>query len=102
MRTSEHDSGAGPTISGHPSASGRLSTTDSESEDLELSSWESDASNKPIARGRARRASVTLGDRMVMDPPGSEGVVISKEDRRMADAKVSRNLAVNACFIGLW
>jgi len=103
MHTTEsHDAGPVATTS---SAAGRPSITDSESEDLELSAWDSDASNKPINKRRKKRAtreSPTLGDRIVMDPPGSEGVVISQEDRRIADAKVIRNLAVNACFIGLW
>ncbi|KAF8424960.1 triose-phosphate transporter family-domain-containing protein [Tirmania nivea] len=109
MHTADsHDAGSGASTPGYPPASstaGRLSITDSESEDVELSSWDSDASNKPIVKRRKKRAtreSLTLGDRMVMDPPGSEGVVISQEDRRSADAKVARNLAVNACFIGLW
>ncbi|KAF8447024.1 triose-phosphate transporter family-domain-containing protein [Terfezia claveryi] len=107
-KTDSLDASPGTTTSGCPPASssaGRLSITDSESEDLELSSWESDASNKPInkrPKNRAVRESLTLGDRMVMDPPGSEGAVISQEDRRTADAKVIRNLAVNAFFIGLW
>ena len=109
MHTTEsHDAGLGVTTSGYPPASssaGRLSITDSESEDLELSSWDSNTSKKQITKRqkkRLTRESPTLGDRVVMDPPGSEGVVISQEDRRMADAKVARNLAVNACFIGLW
>ena len=103
MHTTEsHDASGYPPVA---SSTGRLSISDSESEDLELSSWDSDASNKLINKRRKKRAareSLTLGDRVVMDPPGSEGVVISEEDRKMADAKVIRNLAVNACFIGLW
>lgn len=118
MHTTEpHDAGSGATTSGYPpaaSSNGHPSITDSESEDLELSSWDSDTSSKPINKRRKKRATretLTLGDRMVMDPPGDrmvmdspgdEGVVISQEDRRMADAKVARNLAVNACFIVLW
>lgn len=85
-------------------SAGRISMTDSESEDLELSSWDSDASNQLInkrRKRRGRRENPTLGDRVVMDPPGSEDMV-SKEDRKLADAKVARDLAVNLCFIGLW
>jgi len=97
------DAGMGATTPDCPPT--HVSITDSESEDLELSSWDSDASSNPTNKRRKKRTtreSLTLGDRMVMDPPGSEGVVISQEDRRTADVKVARNLAVNACFIGLW
>lgn len=56
------------------------------------------------AQRQSMRSSLTLSDRVVMDPPGAGGAVavITKEDRELADAKVLRNIAINACFIGLW
>ncbi|KAF8456800.1 triose-phosphate transporter family-domain-containing protein [Kalaharituber pfeilii] len=96
-------------------AGGQYPLTDSESEDLELSSWDreedddDDDAESPGGLRRkssdmqtSRRPSLTLSDRIVMDPPGGGHVVVSKEDRQIADAKVARNIAINACFIGLW
>ena len=88
------------------SVSGSVSITDSESEDLELSPWRTDAPKTPTSKHQKQLTRITdrltLADRVVMDPPGSTGVVVSREDRKLADAMVVRNLAINACFIGLW
>ncbi|KAI5797960.1 triose-phosphate transporter family-domain-containing protein [Peziza echinospora] len=105
-------------------AAGGNSRSESESEDLEMSSWEHEyesgdeesdrmddieeeeglvggSRKKQSRKGRRRETDRSLGDRMVMDPPGS-GVVMSEADKRAADAKVMRTIAINACFIGLW
>lgn len=124
MHTADLDNppaGATSVTPGH----GRLSMTDSESEDLELSSWSHDGTGsedggkgrkkkkkKKRQTRRERKSSITLGDRVVMDPPGGGGVVmdspggggvvISKADKKAADLKVLRNIAANTLFIGLW
>ena len=88
------------------SVAGSVSLTDSESEDLELNSWDTDTPKAPTSKYQKRPTKMTdrltLADRVVMDPPGSAGVVVSREDKKLADALVVRNLAINACFIGLW
>lgn len=88
------------------SVAGSVHMTDSESEDLELSPWDTDTPKTRTSKHQKRLTQMadrlTLADRVVMDPPGSAGVVVSKEDRELADAMVVRNLAINACFIGLW
>ena len=83
-----------------------VSMTDSESEDLELSPWDTDAPKTSTTKYQERLTQttdrLTLANRVVMDPPGSAGVMFSREDKKLADAMVVRNLAINACFIGLW
>ena len=89
-----------------PALTGSVSMIDSESKDLELSSWGTDAfkahTNKHQKRPTKMTDRLTLADRVVMDPTGGAGVVVSREDKKLADALVVRNLAINACFIGLW
>lgn len=92
---------------------------ESESEDLEMSDYphtgDEGGSRAPTPDGRnggkrRRRgglnsregegAGVGLGDRLVM--ADGDRPVISDEEKKVADGKVLRDMAINALFIGLW
>lgn len=92
---------------------------ESESEDLEMSDYphtgdegEARAPTPDSRRGGKRRrrgglnprggdgAGVGLGDRLVM--ANGDRPVISDEEKKIADGKVLRDMAINALFIGLW
>lgn len=90
---------------------------DTESEDLEMSDYpltgdEGEAwAPGPDRRKRGNRrrrglnlrggdGGVGLGDRLVM--ADGERPVISDEEKKIADGKVLRDMAINALFIGLW
>lgn len=92
---------------------------ESESEDLEMSDYphtgDEGGSRAPTPDGRSggkrrRRgglspregggAGVGLGDRLVM--ADGDRPVISDEEKKIADGKVLRDMAINALFIGLW
>lgn len=92
---------------------------ESESEDLEMSDYphtgdegDSRAPTPDSRRGGKRRrraglnpqggdgAGVGLGDRLVM--ANGDRPVISDEEKKIADGKVLRDMAINALFIGLW
>jgi len=88
---------------------------DSESEDLEMGDYANageedtwrDGDEEGRARTRSRRGlslqggnGPGLGDRLVM--ADGDRPVVSKEEKRIADIKVIRSLAINVILIGLW
>lgn len=92
---------------------------ESESEDLEMSDYphtgdegEARVPTPDRRKGGKRRrrgglnprggdgAGVGLGDRLVM--ADGDRPVISDEEKKIADGKVLRDMAINALFIGLW
>lgn len=88
---------------------------DSESEDLEMSdyanageedTWQ-DGDEQGRVKTRNRRGlslqggnGPSLGDRLIMTD--GDRPVVSKEEKRIADIKVIRSLAINVILIGLW
>lgn len=92
---------------------------ESESEDLEMSDYphtgdegETRVPTPDRRKGGKRRrrgglnprggdrAGVGLGDRLVM--ADGDRPVISDEEKKIADGKVLKDMAINALFIGLW
>lgn len=76
-----------------PSSPPRRDSDHDSEEEIEMVTFE---------EGRRSRSSIrSLGDRMVMDDAHSTGDT-AKEEKKRADMKVLRHLAVNGIFIGLW
>ncbi|PWW75154.1 TPT-domain-containing protein [Tuber magnatum] len=88
---------------------------DSESEDLEMGyyanvgeevTWRNGDEEERVKTRNRRRLSLhgevgpSLGDRLIM--ADGDRPVVSKEEKRIADVKVIRSLAINVILIGLW
>lgn len=103
-----------------PNESGEFSSSDegplgleseSESEDLEMNDYPNMPEGTASKRGRANSRNTkglslrggegpSLGDRLIM--ADGDRPVVSREEKKIADVKVIRSLAINVLLIGLW
>lgn len=86
-------------------------SSDSDSDDLEMESF---LEGESTVRRRSRAGTLvgvrTMGDRVVMSVDGTgmeerdddEPVVLTKAERKIADLKVLREIAISGIFVGLW